>query len=304
MKTRKRCISIVVMIALIYFGGVVFSAGGAKKDVLTTGAKSTSGEAESIFKNDDDKISYIIGVQVATNVMSQDMKVNKELLIRGIEDILAGRPSLISMDEQRSIMMAFQRRMQAKMQEKRLKESMKAVKKGSEWKLKLQKPALTTFDSDKDYFWILETNKGLIRIKLMPDVAPMHVTSTIFLTKKGFYDGLTFHRVIPGFMAQGGCPLGTGSGGPGYKYDGEFKPNVKHDRPYLLSMANAGPGTDGSQFFLTFKATPWLDGKHTIFGEIVLGQDVMKKLEAAGTPKGTPKEKLLIIKAHIEEKQK
>ncbi|NIS49779.1 MAG: hypothetical protein GWN67_00160, partial [Phycisphaerae bacterium] len=270
------------MTAIVCVGGFVFGSSGAKKGVLTTGAKSTSEKAESIFKNDDDKISYIIGVQVATNMVSQDMKVNKELLIRGIEDILAGRPSLISMDEQRSIMMAFQRRMQAKMQEKRLKESMKTVKKGSEWKLKLQKPALMTFDSDKDYFWILETNKGLIRIKLMPEVAPMHVTSTIFLTKKGFYDGLTFHRVIPGFMAQGGCPLGTGSGGPGYKYDGEFKPNVKHDRPYLLSMANAGPGTDGSQFFLTFKATPWLDGKHTIFGEIVLGQDVMKKLEAAG----------------------
>jgi cyclophilin family peptidyl-prolyl cis-trans isomerase len=290
--------------AVVFVGGVVFGAGGAKKDVLTTGAKSTSGEAESIFKNDDDKISYIIGVQVATNMMSQDMKVNAELLIRGIEDVQAGKPPLISMDEQKSIMMAFQRRMQAKMQEKRLKESMKTMKKGSEWKLKLHKPVLMTFDSDKNYFWILETSKGLIRIKLMPDVAPMHVTSTIFLTKKGFYDGLTFHRVIPGFMAQGGCPLGTGSGGPGYKYDGEFKPNVKHDRPYLLSMANAGPGTDGSQFFLTFKATPWLDGKHTIFGEIVLGQDVMKKLEAAGTPKGTPKEKLLIIKAHIEEKQK
>jgi cyclophilin family peptidyl-prolyl cis-trans isomerase len=292
------------MTAIVCVGGFVLGSSGAKKGVLTTGAKSTSGVAESIFKNDDDKISYIIGVQVATNMMSQDMKVNKELLIRGIEDTLAGKPSLISMDEQRSIMMAFQRRMQAKMQEKRLKESMKTVKKGSEWKLKLQKPALMTFDSDKDYFWILETNKGLIRIKLMPDVAPIHVTSTIFLTKKGFYDGLTFHRVIPGFMAQGGCPLGTGSGSPGYKYDGEFKPNVKHNRPYLLSMANAGPGTDGSQFFLTFKATPWLDGKHTIFGEIVLGQDVMKKLEAAGTPKGTPKEKLLIIKAHIEEKQK
>jgi len=304
MKTSTRCISIAMTTAVVCVGGVVFGASGAKKDVLTTGAKATSGEAESIFKNDDDKISYIIGVQVATNMMSQDMKVNKELLIRGIEDILAGKPSLISMAEQKNIMMAFQRRMQAKMQEKRLKESMKTVKKGSEWKLKLQKPALMTFDSDKDYFWILETNKGLIRIKLMPGVAPMHVTSTIFLTKKGFYDGLTFHRVIPGFMAQGGCPLGTGSGGPGYKYDGEFKPNVKHDRPYLLSMANAGPGTDGSQFFLTFKATPWLDGKHTIFGEIVSGQDVMKKLEAAGTPKGTPKEKLLIRKAHIEEKQK
>ncbi len=304
MKTRKSYILTGLMIAIVCVSGVVFGASGEKKAVLTTGAKPTSGTAKSIFKNDVDKISYIIGVQVATNMMSQEMEVNSKLLIRGIEDILAGKPSLISMSEQKAIMMAFQQKMQAKAQEKQRKEAMKTMSKGSEWKLKLQKPALMTFDSDKDYFWILETSKGIIRVKLMPDVAPMHVTSTIFLTKKGFYDGIIFHRVIPGFMAQGGCPLDTGRGGPGYKFTGEFKPNVKHDRPYLLSMANSGPGTDGSQFFLTFKATPWLDGKHTLFGEIVSGQDVMKKLEAAGTPEGPPKERLLIIKARIEEKQK
>ncbi len=112
------------------------------------------------------------------------------------------------------------------------------------------------FDANKDYFWILETNKGNIKIKLMPNVAPMHVTSTMFLTEKGFYDGTMFHRVIPGFMAQGGDPLGTGTGGPGYKYAGEFNANVKHDRPFLVSMANAGPNTDGSQFFITFVPTP------------------------------------------------
>ena len=160
------------------------------------------------------------------------------------------------------------------------------------------------FDPQKDYFWILETNKGNIKIKLMPDVAPMHVTSTIFLTDKGFYDGTLFHRVIPGFMAQGGDPLGTGTGGPGYQYDGEFSPKVKHDRPCLLSMANAGPNTDGSQFFLTFVPTPWLDGKHTIFGEVVEGQDTVKKLEAAGSPVGKTKEELKIVKARIEEKAK
>ena len=172
------------------------------------------------------------------------------------------------------------------------------------WKLKLAKPEMMKFDSGKDYFWILETNKGLIRIKLMPDVAPMHATSTIFLTKQGFYDGTTFHRVIPDFMAQGGCPLGTGTGGPGYSYAGEFHPNVKHDRPYLLSMANRGPNTDGSQFFITFKPTPWLDGAHTIFGEVVEGQDTVKRLEAAGTRDGAPSEKLVITKARIEEKPK
>jgi peptidyl-prolyl cis-trans isomerase B (cyclophilin B) len=189
-------------------------------------------------------------------------------------------------------------------QGKRGQESIRKPGEGNAWKLTLTKPEMMTFDANKDYFWILDTNKGQIRIKLMPEVAPMHVTSTIFLTNKGFYDGTTFHRVIPGFMAQGGCPLGTGTGGPGYTYAGETWPNVKHDRPYLLSMANSGPNTDGSQFFITFKATPWLDGKHTIFGEVVTGQDTVKKLEAAGTEQGKPTEKLVINKAKIEEKAK
>jgi cyclophilin family peptidyl-prolyl cis-trans isomerase len=132
----------------------------------------------------------------------------------------------------------------------------------------------------------------------------MHATSTIYLVRLGYYDGLKFHRVINGFMAQGGCPLGTGAGSPGYKYDGEFDPNVKHDRPFLLSTANAGPGTDGSQFFITFKATPHLDGKHTIFGEVVEGQSVVQALEAVGTPSGAPKEPLNIVKATIETQKK
>ena len=170
----------------------------------------------------------------------------------------------------------------------------------SSWKSDLEKPALMEFEAGKEYYWVLETNRGTMKVQLMPAVAPMHVSSTIFLTEKGFYDGLRFHRVITDFMAQGGCPLGSGTGGPGYKYDGEIDPKVKHDRPYLLSMANAGPGTDGSQFFLTFKPTPWLDGKHTIFGEIVEGQEVMAKLEAAGSPNGTPTEELVIQKATIE----
>jgi peptidyl-prolyl cis-trans isomerase B (cyclophilin B) len=166
----------------------------------------------------------------------------------------------------------------------------------------LPKPPITAFDAALDYFWVMKTNKGTITVKLMPDVAPMHVTSTMYLTLLGFYDNLTFHRVIKGFMAQGGCPLGTGTGGPGYKYAGEFNPEVRHDRPYLLSMANAGPGTDGSQFFITFVPTPHLDGKHTVFGEVVKGKDVVKKFEAAaGTP---PTEKLIILKAIIEQEAK
>ena len=170
------------------------------------------------------------------------------------------------------------------------------------WKESLPKPPKVTFPKDKTYTWVLETNKGTIKIKLKPDVAPMHVASTIYLTRLGFYDGIIFHRVIPGFMAQGGDPMGVGMGGPGYKYDGEFAESAKHDKPGILSMANAGPGTDGSQFFITFGPTPHLNGRHTVFGEVTEGADVLKKLEAAGSPSGKTSEKLEIVKATIEVK--
>jgi len=170
----------------------------------------------------------------------------------------------------------------------------------SDWKTSLPKPQEVDFDSETDYFWNLETNKGDIKIRLMPDVAPMHVSSTLYLTELGFYDGLLFHRVIPDFMAQGGDPLGNGRGSPGYRYGGEFDPTVRHDRPGLLSMANAGSNTDGSQFFLTFRPTPHLDGKHTIFGEVVEGMDTLKAIEAEGTaPLGKTKSKVQIEKASI-----
>jgi len=175
----------------------------------------------------------------------------------------------------------------------------KIDKSAAGWKTRLPKPPQLTFTAGKSYFWDLETNKGKMRLKLAPDVAPMHVSSTIYLTRLGFYDGVTFHRVIPGFMAQGGDPIGNGTGGPGYKYDGEFSPTVKHAKAGVLSMANAGPGTDGSQFFITFTATPHLDGRHTVFGEVVEGMDVLKKLEAAGSGTGATKEKLTIDKAAI-----
>jgi cyclophilin family peptidyl-prolyl cis-trans isomerase len=168
------------------------------------------------------------------------------------------------------------------------------------WKTSIPKPEKAEFDPAKTYYVRFTTNKGDVRIRLMPDVAPMHVTSFLYLVELGFYDGLAFHRVIPGFMAQGGCPLGTGTGGPGYEFSGEFSPKVRHDRPGLLSMANRGPGTDGSQFFLTFTPTPWLDGKHTIFGEVVQGMETVKALEAAGTQSGRPKEPLKIEKAVAE----
>lgn len=174
-------------------------------------------------------------------------------------------------------------------------------KSNTRWKTTLSKPEAVKFDDSKNYSALMKTNKGDIRIKFLPKVAPMHVTSFIYLARMGFYDGINFHRVIPGFMAQGGCPLGNGTGGPGYEFNGEFDPNVKHDKGGLLSMANRGPGTDGSQFFLTFVPTPWLDGKHTIFGEITQGLDTtMKALEAAGSRNGRTSEPLLIEKVTIE----
>ncbi len=168
------------------------------------------------------------------------------------------------------------------------------------WRMSLTKPAMLTFSPDEKWFARMVTNKGTIRIRLFTDTAPMHVTSFAYLIRLGFYDGLIFHRVIPGFMAQGGCPMGSGTGGPGYKFAGEFAAGVKHDRPGLLSMANAGPNTDGSQFFLTFIPTPWLDGNHTIFGQVVEGLDVLETLETFGSESGRTTERLFMEKVTIE----
>jgi peptidyl-prolyl cis-trans isomerase B (cyclophilin B) len=167
------------------------------------------------------------------------------------------------------------------------------------WKTSLPQPPSAAFDASQSYYWELETTVGNMTIKLLPQVAPMHVSSTIYLTQLGFYDGLSFHRVIDGFMAQGGDPLGRGTGGPGYQYAGEFDPTARHDKPGILSMANAGPGTDGSQFFLTFGATPHLDGKHTVFGELAEGMETLRALESRGSRSGTPSEPLAIKRATI-----
>lgn len=118
-----------------------------------------------------------------------------------------------------------------------------------------------------------KTSKGSIRVRLFPEHAPLTVANFVNLSKRGYYDGLSFHRVIADFMIQGGCPLGTGTGGPGYKFEDECVPALRHDAPGRLSMANAGPRTNGSQFFITHVATPWLDGKHTIFGQTVDATD-------------------------------
>jgi peptidyl-prolyl cis-trans isomerase B (cyclophilin B) len=122
-----------------------------------------------------------------------------------------------------------------------------------------------------------DTDRGPIKVELYPDKAPLTVANFVNLARRGFYDGLNFHRVIPDFMVQGGCPEGSGRGGPGYKFEDEANNGVRHERG-VLSMANAGPNTNGSQFFITHVATPWLDGKHTVFGKVVEGLDVVDKV--------------------------
>lgn len=128
---------------------------------------------------------------------------------------------------------------------------------------------------------VMETNKGAIRLNLYPQETPMTVANFVNLAQRGFYDGLSFHRVIDDFMIQGGCPQGTGTGGPGYRFADEFVDSLRHDAPGKFSMANAGPGTNGSQFFITHVPTPWLDDAHTIFGAVE-GDDDQAVVNAIG----------------------
>ncbi len=130
-------------------------------------------------------------------------------------------------------------------------------------------------DAKKKYTAVFKTALGDIKVKLFADKVPTTVNNFVFLARESFYDETIFHRVIGNFMAQGGDPTGTGMGGPGYKFKDEFDPSLKHDQPGILSMANAGPGTNGSQFFLTHVATPWLDNKHSVFGRVIEGMDVL-----------------------------
>lgn len=128
---------------------------------------------------------------------------------------------------------------------------------------------------------VFKTSKGTINVRLHADKAPLTVANFCNLVEKGFYDELSFHRVIADFMVQGGCPLGSGTGGPGYRFEDEIDASLRHDKPGILSMANAGPGTNGSQFFITHIPTSWLDGKHTVFGEVLgqADQDVVNSIE-------------------------
>lgn len=129
----------------------------------------------------------------------------------------------------------------------------------------------------------IETNRGTIRLELYDEKVPNTVANFEKLAGDGFYDGLKFHRVIAEFMIQTGCPQGTGTGGPGYQFEDEFHDELRHDGPGVLSMANAGPNTNGSQFFITHVATPWLDGKHSVFGRVLEGQDVVDAVQEGDT---------------------
>ena len=140
---------------------------------------------------------------------------------------------------------------------------------------------------------VIHTSKGDINLRLFANETPVTVANFVNLAERGYYDGLTFHRVIPQFMIQGGCPNGSGTGGPGYRFEDECRPDLKHDAPGKLSMANAGPGTNGSQFFITHVETPWLDGRHTVFGEVlgaadqavvdaIAGGDTIESIEISG----------------------
>ena len=149
--------------------------------------------------------------------------------------------------------------------------------------MKYASPPPMAIDQSKNYTATIEMAKGgEITIQLFAAEAPITVNNFVFLAREGYYDGVTFHRVIPGFMAQGGDPDGSGSGGPGYQFDDEFHPGLRHDSPGILSMANAGQrgghGTNGSQFFITFAPTPHLDDRHSVFGKVVDGMDVVNAI--------------------------
>ena len=147
---------------------------------------------------------------------------------------------------------------------------------------------------------VIETNKGVIELELFADKAPKTAQNFIDLAQKGFYDGVIFHRVIDDFMIQGGDPTGTGMGGPGYTIEDEFDDDLTHNAPGILSMANAGPDTGGSQFFITLKKTPWLDGKHAVFGKVISGMETVKKIGKSDTDfADRPLEKIVMEKVTI-----
>jgi cyclophilin family peptidyl-prolyl cis-trans isomerase len=161
-------------------------------------------------------------------------------------------------------------------------------------------PPAMQIDPKKQYKAHMETDKGTMVIELFADKTPMTVNNFVFLAREGYYDNVIFHRVIDNFMVQGGDPTGTGRGGPGYKFGDEFDSSLKHEKQGILSMANAGPGTNGSQFFITHGPTPHLNGKHTVFGQVVEGLDVLMSIPARD-PGNVNAPAVKIIRVTIEE---
>lgn len=161
-----------------------------------------------------------------------------------------------------------------------------------------KEPPPLTIDTSKAYTATIVTERGEIVAQLFADRAPKAVNNFVFLARQGFYDGVTFHRVVPGFVAQGGDPTGTGSGGPGYQFEDEIDPELKFDSAGLLAMANSGPDTNGSQFFITYGPAPWLNGQHTIFGKVVQGMDVASSLTPRDPEKNptTPGDRIVTIR--------
>ncbi len=153
--------------------------------------------------------------------------------------------------------------------------------------------------ASKDLTATIKTTMGDIEVKLFADKAPKTVSNFVSLAKSKFYDGLLFHRVIPGFMIQTGDPQGNGTGGPGYSFEDEFGPGLKHDKPGILSMANSGPNTNGSQFFITVAPTPHLDNKHAIFGEVIKGQDIANSISTVKTKDDRPEKEVKIVSVTI-----
>jgi len=160
-------------------------------------------------------------------------------------------------------------------------------------------PPAMTIDPQKHYTATIVTDKGDITIQLYAAEAPRTVNNFVFLARQGFYDGVTFHRVIPGFVAQTGDPTGTGTGGPGYQFADEFNPALKHDAAGIVSMANSGPNTNGSQFFITYAPQPHLDGVHSVFGKVTAGMDVLQKLtprDPAKNPNAPPGDRIRTVR--------
>jgi len=171
----------------------------------------------------------------------------------------------------------------------------------TEKNLQWSKPPQMEIDSKKSYSATIKTDLGDIVLSLFADKVPNTVNNFVFLARQGYYDGTVFHRVIKDFMAQGGDPTSTGTGGPGYRFADEFHPSLRHSQPGVLSMANAGPGTNGSQFFITHVPTPWLDQKHSVFGQVTAGLDVLLSIPERD-PRAVNSPAVKLLSVVIEEK--